>query len=216
MSRSPPRRPTGTTGIRDAVVAERRAQVALCSSLDEQQWSTPSLCAGWTIHELLAHTTMPFRYSLPKVLLEVVRARGDFDRMADRRAHVDAAALSPAALLTALRDNVEHPWAPPGGGPLGALSHDVIHGLDAAVAPGREQQERVVTVLRGLGPKHLASFGTDLDRIALQATDTDWTLGSGEPLRGRAQDLLLAVCGRPVPAGRLEGPAVDRFPTTAR
>lgn len=200
--------------IHEAVVAERREQVALYSSLDGRQWSAPSLCAGWTVHQLLAHTTMPFRYSLPRVVLEVVRARGDFDRMADRRAHADAARLAPAELLGSLSTHVDHPWAPPGGGPLGALSHDVIHGLDAAVALGLEQhvsRERVVTVLDGLGPKHLASFGTDLDGLALEATDADWTHGAGAPVRGRAQDLLLAVCGRPVPAGRLEGEGAARF-----
>ena len=79
---------------------------------------------------------MPFRYPLPRVMLEVVKARGNFDRMADRRARSDAAQLTPEQLLSSLRDNVEHPWAPPGGGPLGALSHDVIHGLDASAALG--------------------------------------------------------------------------------
>lgn len=200
--------------LHEAVVAERREQVALYSVLDERQWAAASLCAGWTVHELLAHTTMPFRYSLPRVVLELVKARGDFDRMADRRARADAARLAPAELLESLRDNVDHPWAPPGGGPLGALSHDVIHGLDAAVALGLEQhvsRERVVTVLGGLGPKHLASFGTDLDGVELRATDADWSHGSGAPVRGRAQDLLLAVCGRPVPAGRLEGAGAARF-----
>lgn len=207
------------TEIRAAVAAERQAQVTLYASLDEQQWNAPSLCAGWTVHELLAHTTMPFRYSVPKVLLELAKALGNFDRMADRRAHADAGELSPAELLAVLRDNVEHPWAPPGGGPLGALSHDVIHGLDAAVALGREEhvsRERVVMVLAGLGPKHLASFGTDLGGIELRATDAEWTHGAGEPVRGRAQDLLLAVCGRPVPAGRLDGAAAARFTTTSR
>lgn len=201
-------------GIRTAVAAERREQVALYSSLTEQQWRGPSLCAGWSVHELLAHTTMPFRYSVPRVLLELVKARGDFDRMADRRARADAAQVPPEQLLASLRQNVEHPWAPPGGGPLGALSHDVIHGLDASVALGLEQhvsRERVLMVLSGLRPKHIASFGVDLAGIELRATDADWSHGSGEPVRGRAQDLLLVICGRPVPAERLHGDAAARL-----
>jgi hypothetical protein len=36
---------------------------------------------------------MPFRYSLPPVVAELVRARGSFDRMTDRCARRDAAAL---------------------------------------------------------------------------------------------------------------------------
>lgn len=200
--------------VREAVVAERRAQVALYASLTEAQWREPSLCAGWSIHQLLAHTTMPFRYSLPRVMLEVVKARGDFDRMADRRARSDAADLNPEQLLSSLRDNVEHPWAPPGGGPLGALSHDVIHGLDAAAALGRDDYaspQRITMVLAGMQPKHRATFGVDLTGIELRATDADWSYGSGDVVRGRVQELLLVLCGRPVRAELLDGVAVSRL-----
>jgi hypothetical protein len=133
--------------IRAAAVVERRAQVDLYSSLTEEEWDLPSLCAGWRVREVLAHTTMPFRYSLRRVAWEITKARGSFDRMADRRARVDAQQLSSARLWESLRDNIEHPWS----------------------------------------------------------------YGSGTPLHGRAQDLLLLLCGRRVGAGRLEGPAAPRF-----
>src|SRR4051812_47905002 len=94
-----------------AVVAERREQVALYSSLAEPQWDAATLCEGWRVREVLAHTTMPFRYSLPRVVVEMVKARGRFDRMADRRARIDAQQLSTAQLLASLRDNIEHPCA---------------------------------------------------------------------------------------------------------
>ena len=54
--------------------------------------------------------------------------------MADRYARRDAAVLSPQQRVGCLRDNAEHPWKPPGAGVLGALSHDVIHGLDVTAA----------------------------------------------------------------------------------
>jgi uncharacterized protein (TIGR03083 family) len=201
-------------GIRAAVAAERRAQVELYASLSEDDWNSSSLCAGWRVREVLAHVTMPFRYSLPRVAWEIAKARGSFDRMADRRARIDARQLSTAQLWESLRDNVEHPWAPPGGGPLGALSHDVIHGLDVSTPLGRDDAaspERVGLVLTGLRPKQVDFFGVDLDGVELRADDLDWSYGSGEPVHGRAQDLLLLLCGRQVPAGRLSGPASARF-----
>ncbi|HEY0126934.1 MAG TPA: maleylpyruvate isomerase family mycothiol-dependent enzyme [Blastococcus sp.] len=204
--------------IRTAVAAERRAQVELYASLSEEDWDSPSLCAGWRVREVLAHVTMPFRYSLRSVVWEIARARGSFDRMADRRARIDARELSTTQLWESLRDNVEHPWSPPGGGPLGALSHDVIHGLDVSTALGRDDAAspvRVGMVLAGLRPKQVASFGVDLDGVELLADDLDWSYGRGEPVRGRAQDLLLLVCGRQLPAGRLTGPASSRFPPAA-
>ncbi len=204
--------------IRAAVAAERRSQVALYSSLSEEDWDRPSLCAGWRVREVLAHVTMPFRYSLPRVAWETVKARGRFDRMADRRARIDARLLSSAQLWESLRDNIDHPWSPPGGGPLGALSHDVIHGLDVSTALDRDDAaspDRVGMVLAGLRPKQVAFFGVDLDGVELRATDIDWSYGSGEAVHGRAQDLLLLVCGRQVQAGRLQGPASARFTTAA-
>jgi hypothetical protein len=76
-------------------------------------------------------------------------------------------------------------------------------------------RKRVGLVLAGLRPKNIAFFGVDLDGIALQATDIDWSYGSGQPVRGRAQDLLLLLCGRQLTAERLEGAAAARFTTEA-
>jgi hypothetical protein len=44
----------------------------------------------------------------------------------------------------------------------------------------------------------------------LQASDLDWSYGSGAVLRGEAADLALAMCGRAVPDGRLEGEPLVR------
>ncbi|MEU9831288.1 maleylpyruvate isomerase family mycothiol-dependent enzyme [Streptosporangium sp. NPDC048047] len=200
--------------IRKAVAAERGEQADLLATLSPEQWDAPTLCEGWRVREVVAHTTMPFRASLGRMLLGLVRARGSFNRMADRHARHDAATMSPEMLLASLRDNVEHPWTPPGGGAAGALAHDVIHGLDITVGLGlgrRVPPERVAMVLAGIRPKNIAFFGTDLTGVRLQATDIDWSHGTGAPLRGPAQDLLLVVCGRRLPPGRLTGEPAARF-----
>ena len=200
--------------LRAAVAAERGEQADLLAALRPEQWDAPTLCDGWRVREVIAHTTMPFRTSLGQFLVDMAKARGNFDRMADRCARRDAAKLPPEQLLASLRDNVTHPWKPPGGGVHGALSHDVIHGLDITVGLGLNRQvppERVAMVLAGMRPKNIAFFGTDLAGIALQATDLDWSHGTGTPVRGLAQDLLLVLCGRRLPPGRLEGEAATRF-----
>jgi uncharacterized protein (TIGR03083 family) len=205
----------GTTeDVRAAIAEERREQAELLSGLTRQQWDASTLCAGWRVREVLAHTTMPYRTSLLKIILELVAARGDFNRMSDRAARRDADRMSAEDLVDQLRDNAEHPWAPPGGGPIGALSHDVIHGLDVVVGLGLDRRvppERVRMVLSALRPRNIKFFGTDLDGVELRATDVDWTFGSGAPVHGLAQDLLLVVCGRQLPPGHLDGPAATRF-----
>lgn len=192
--------------IQDAIRAERSDQAELLGRLDEQQWHAPSLCEGWRIKEVVAHTTLPFRVSTGRVLLEMLKAGGSFNRASDRMARKDAARLSTTDLLTSLRDNIGHPWTPPGGGPAGALSHDVIHGLDITVALGLDRRvphERLRLVLDGVKPGHVKYFGADVEGKRLEATDMDWTFGEGRPVRGLAQDLLLLVCGRRLPDGRL-------------
>jgi uncharacterized protein (TIGR03083 family) len=157
---------------------------------------------------------MPFRYPARKFALEMVKAGGRFNHMADRVARRDAASMSPAELTAALRDNADHPWSPPGGGLHGALSHDVIHGLDITVALGIGRpvpEDRLALVLGQLTGMRRNPFGTDLAGIALRADDTGWTFGSGPPLSGSAQDLLLVFCGRKLPPGRLRGEPARRF-----
>ena len=66
-------------------------------------------------------------------------------------------------------------------------------------------------VLSGMQPRNVSFFGADLDGVELRATDLDWTFGSGSPVHGLAQDLLLVVCGRRLPVGYLDGAEAARF-----
>lgn len=200
--------------VRAAVVAERREQADLLAGLTPAQWEAPSLCEGWRVREVIAHTTSAYRLSFGRFLLDVLAARGSVNRAADRRARADAAAMTPQELVACLRDNAEHPWTPPGGGPAGALSHDVIHGLDVTIALGLDRTpptERLAMVMAGMGPRNVSFFGTDLSGVRLRATDLDWAFGEGEPVDGTAADLLMVVCGRTLPPGRLTGAPAARY-----
>jgi len=202
------------TDIREAVAGERSDLADLLAELPAEDWDKPTLCAGWRVRELVAHITMPFRLSMPGFLLGMFRARGNFDRLADRHARRDAADLSAAELTECLRQNINHPWKPPGGGYEGALSHDVIHGLDITVALGIDRQvpaDRLRHILGDMKPRRLKYFGVDVTGIQLRATDLDWTYGTGEVLTGKAQDLLLVLCGRTLPPDHLTGTPATRF-----
>ena len=191
--------------IAHETAAERARLADLYADLRPDQWSAASLCAGWRTREVVAHVTLPYRHSSFRVLRGIAAARGRFDLFADRIAREDTARLTDAELLAALRDNINHPWRPPGGGQAGALSHDVIHGLDVTEALGlpRPPADRVRTVLESAGPRALRYFGTDLTGRRLVATDTDLSLGEGpEVIELPAVDLLLRVSGRsPKPTG---------------
>ncbi|MGF7121811.1 maleylpyruvate isomerase family mycothiol-dependent enzyme [Rhodococcus sp. AG1013] len=205
---------TTDASIQAMIAAERGEMADLLAALPADLWNRQTLCEGWRVREVIAHTTMPYRYSTPRIVLGIVMAGGNFNRFSDRAARRDAEAVASDRLVSCLRENVHHPWKPPGGGFAGALSHDVIHGLDITVGLGLDRQvplERLQLVLDGVTPKNLKYFGVDLDGVELRATDLDFTLGSGSPVTGSAQDVLLAVSGRKLPPGHLHGVQAHRF-----
>jgi len=206
--------------IRDMIAAQRAELAEVLAGLPDPRWEEPTLCAGWRVREVVAHITMPFRYSRRRFALELAKSRGRFNEMSDRVARRDAARMSSTELAGAVSSNVGHPWKPPGGGYTGALAHDLIHGLDVTVPLRLDRpvpEERLRLVLPGsLTDRSVKFFGVDLDGTELRASDMDWTLGSGTPLTGAAADLLLVLCGRTLPPGRLIGEPSARFTRPGR
>ncbi|MFG2243754.1 maleylpyruvate isomerase family mycothiol-dependent enzyme [Spirillospora sp. NPDC048823] len=179
--------------------AERERLAGLLGDLTPEQWDTPSLCDGWRTREVVAHMTMPFRTRAIGVMAGLVRAGFSFNRYADRDARSAAQSTSESDLLDLLRRNIDHPWQPPGGGQAGALSHDVIHGLDFTEPLGLPPApaERLALVLASTRPRQLKYFGVDLGGRRLAATDSDAVVGEGSTVvEMTSKDILLVVTGR--------------------
>lgn len=204
------------TQLRSLIAAERQELATVLSGLPDQSWNAGTLCAGWRVREVVAHMTMLYRYSTGRFLAELARSGGRFHQMADRLARQDGAA-SPRELVSATAEGALSARTPPGVGFEGALTHDVIHGLDVSVGLGldrRVSEDRLRVVLDTVTkPKALKSFGAQLDGVELRAEDLDWSYGSGTLVSGAAQDLALVICGRRLPAGRLHGGLSARFTT---
>ncbi|MBA0127620.1 maleylpyruvate isomerase family mycothiol-dependent enzyme [Haloechinothrix sp. YIM 98757] len=199
--------------LQTLITAEFLALADALNSISEEQWDTPSLCESWRVREVVAHMTMAARYSDDEFMAKLGEVDFDFTRLSDRIARQDAE-LATSELVANLRSEVMHHWTPPGGGQHGALNHALVHGLDATGPlglPRRAPQESLRVVLDDLtdGGVHDA-FGIDIAGRSLQATDLDWSFGSGPVLRGAGEDLVSALCGRTLPTGRLEGDALKR------
>ena len=199
---------TNDADVQPAVAAEFQALGGLLDSATDAQWDTPSLCAGWRVREVIAHMTMAARYSEEEFMAELRRCDFDFGRLSNEIAARDAG-LPASELVANLRSEVMQHWTPPGGGWHGALNHVVIHGLDVTVplgVPRRSPDATIRVILDDLtgGGVH-EHFGSSIEGRSLQATDLDWSYGSGSVVRGKAEDLALVLCGRSTPAGRIEG-----------
>ncbi len=209
-----------TTAVESAATADPDVEGELLHLADlldgspPEVWDAASLCEGWRTREVVAHMTMPARYSADAFMAELEAAGGDFTRLSDTLAARDGG-LPESTLVAGLRSQVLREWQPPGGGVEGALTHCVIHGLDVTEALGSERTvpaDRIVRVLRSVGPPAGPNlFGVDLTGIELRADDIEWSLGSGDLLSGPAQVLALVICGRRVPHGRLHGGSAGRF-----
>lgn len=194
--------------LQPLIAAEFVALADAVSSISEEQWDTPSLCEGWRVREVIAHMTMAARYSEEEFMAKLGEADFDFTRLSNQIARQDAE-LATSELVANLRSEVMRQWTPPGGGQHGALNHVLVHGLDATVPlglPRRAPQDSLRIILDDLthGGVHDA-FGVAINGRSLQAIDLDWSFGTGPGLRGGGQDLVLAICGRTLPAGTFEG-----------
>lgn len=191
--------------LQPLVAADFLALAGLLDGLPPDRWDTPSLCEGWRIREVVAHLTMPVRYDEPAFMAELSDCDFDFGRLSNRVAGRDAQ-LPTDDLVAALRAEALHSWTPPGGGSHGALSHVVIHGLDITVPLGESRRSPDATIrivlddlTRGGAHEH---FGTDIGGHTLQATDIDWSYGTGPALRATAEHLVLELTGRSAPTER--------------
>lgn len=171
-----------------AVEAERLSLCELLDGLDDEQWRAPSLCAGWTVREVVAHLTTPTRTSLPAMVLGMARARGDFHRMADRDARRRSARSTPQELVAQLRETAGSPRRMPGSSPVDPLVDVLVHGQDVCRPLGLARPVPVEAARVALAHVSTSTFHgapARFEGLRLVATDSAWTHGPEDRAAGR-------------------------------
>jgi uncharacterized protein (TIGR03083 family) len=197
-----------------AVAAERLAVADLVAGLTDEQWATRSLCAAWTVRDVVAHLTTTTRLTVPKVAVAAARARFSFDRMEVALAADRAARYSTAELVDQLRESARSTRRFPGSGPMDPLMDLVVHGQDVARPLGLAHSspaEVVTACLAYLAGNRFMGGPRRLAGVRVLSTDTGWSTGDGPEVRGPDTDLLLVVTGRPAGLAALEGPGLVRL-----
>lgn len=184
------------------------------ASLDEQQWSAPTLCAGWTVRVLAGHLLQPVSVGFGRFFLVALRHRGDTDATVDDLAR-RLARPGPEQLVADLRRRAALVTSPPRVGPMGPFAETCLHlrdlarplGLDADVPVG----DWVLLLTYLVGPQvapGLVAPGR-LAGLALRATDASWSGGTGAAVEGPSEALAMAATGRADALAQLSGPGVE-------
>ncbi|MBX9921581.1 MAG: maleylpyruvate isomerase family mycothiol-dependent enzyme [Mycobacteriaceae bacterium] len=193
------------------VHAERAAMIDDLTRLDDTAWEQPSLCAGWTVHDVVAHLVDVARSTRLGFALDMVRAGFDFDRQ-NTRGIQRARGGTPGETLQRLREVATRTSIPIA--PLDTrLVEEVVHGEDIRRPLGITHTYAQDAIVRSLRQQVRTStaFGGAKELVAgvrLVATDTDLTIGDGPEVAGPALALLLTVSGRTVAARELDGPGL--------
>ena len=190
--------------------AERRALAADLTDLSEEQWRTPSLCGGWSVHDVLAHMVATAKESPARFVTGLIGAGFNFDRFTSRRIAAERAG-GPAATLAAFRAVETSTTAPPGP-TTSWLGEALVHAEDIRRPLGIRHEYpaeavRQVTEFYA-GSNVLIGGKRRVEGVTLQATDADWSRGSGPVVSGPALALMLATTGRTAALDELSGPGV--------
>lgn len=200
------------TDVWPIVHTERAALVADLEGLSPEQWGHPSLCSGWSVHDVAAHLVNNARVTPFGIVWAMARARFDFDRQ-NHQGMRRAQGATPADTLASLRGVVGRTSGPPA--PLDSrLVEEVLHGEDIRRPLGITRAYEPEAVLRAL--RYQARTSEELGggrqvaaRVRLRATDADVDTGDGPELAGPALSLLMVISGRAVALDDLAGPGVD-------
>ena len=201
---------------RDLLRANDARFHALACEFSADEWSQPSLCDGWTNHDVLAHLVVGCSAGAASVAAEMLRHAGSFDRANAALARSLAATRSPVELLDDFARLTERPrglgrYFPP----RLFLGDHITHELDMVFALGREPAipaDALVAVLNTQVsvPNPFVPAFRNSRGLRLSATDSGWTHGKRGPLvRGRAADLVSVLGNRPAMLGRLGGDGVE-------
>lgn len=178
--------------------AERADFADLLDQLTPRQWSSPSLCDGWSVRDVAAHTIAYLGQSRVTLAVNMVRSGWNVDRL-NVRGLGDYVGTPPAELAKLMRTGAE----PSGAGALYggrvALIECLIHQQDVRRAVGKPRTIPEARLRPSLDYARISPVIAGARRtrgVRLVATDVRWAAGRGPDVRAPAETLLMAMAGR--------------------
>jgi len=197
---------------------ERTSLATHLAELPATAWGTPSLCLGWSVHDMLGHIVSTAKMTPPRFFAKFAGSGFRFGAMANREIARETAG-GPAATLAELRAHAGDSTSPPG--PVASwLGEIIVHGTDIRWPLGIDHDFPIDALIRVAefyrGSNTLIGAKNRIAGVTLTATDTEWTTGTGPDVSGSLHDLIMAMTGRRAALARLSGAGLavltPRFP----
>ncbi|GGQ67021.1 maleylpyruvate isomerase family mycothiol-dependent enzyme [Couchioplanes azureus] len=200
------------TTVWTTVHHERTALLRDLGALTPEQWSAPTACTGWDVHDVVAHLIDSAKTTRTAFVRSMIAARFDFDRQnalgvaRERR-------RDPEKTLAAFR-SVRYRTSTPPAAIATRLVEAFVHGEDIRRAVGLSGDYppgQVASALK-FQLRTTVKMGGGKERaqgLRLIASDAPVDIGTGPEAHGSALALLLAVSGRPLNPDELTGPGAQ-------
>jgi uncharacterized protein (TIGR03083 family) len=194
----------------DVIFSERRYLAADLEKLNEAQWDTRSLCAKWTVRQVVAHMTAAASLSPSKFFTQMAGSGFSFEKVQQKGIDANLGS-TPEQTLAAFRAVESSKMRPPG--PMETmLGETLIHSQDVRGTLGisHTYPPESLTAAADFFKKSNLIIGTKkrIDGLSLKATDASWSTGSGPEVTGPMLALLMAMTGRPAVLAELSGEGV--------
>jgi uncharacterized protein (TIGR03083 family) len=196
-----------TVDVWGVVHPERSALADELAALSEEQWSSPSLCPGWTVRDVVAHMAATASITPATFFPKLIGSGFSFERL-QAKGIAQQKGADGADTLGHFRAIVTSTKRPPGPKDT-ILGETIIHCEDVRRPLGLAHSyppEAVVEVADFYKGSNLI-LGTKrrIDGLSLRATDSSWSHGNGPEVSGPMLPLLLAMTGRKAALDSLSG-----------
>jgi uncharacterized protein (TIGR03083 family) len=179
------------------LIDEQRCDLAdFLDTLTPEQWETPSLCPGWTVRQVAAHVTQSTT-NWGRLTFELVRSGMRFNALTLRMGRNDQ--RPPHEITAAMRAMVGVRRRPPGTAVADPLMDVLVHGQDIAVPLHVNRTMPVPAAVVAAERVWKMGFPFNARKrfpsTKFTATDADFTVGSGDEVRGPIRDILMVLSG---------------------
>jgi uncharacterized protein (TIGR03083 family) len=190
--------------------AERQALARDLAALGEAQWASPSLCANWTVRDVLAHMTATARMNPLQFVGKFALSGFSLGALQTKDIAIErgGSAAETLARFATVVSSSSHPPGPTTTwlGEVIVHSEDIRRPLGIKHAYPTDAAVQVADFYKS--SNLLIGARNRIAGLALKATDTNWSHGDGPEVSGPIVSLVLAMTGRTAALDDLRGDGV--------